>query len=171
VYVPTETTNLDIYGSAPLSWSRAEEALAQAPSGPEITFFLGTVGRDGRPHVAGVGAMYHRGELYFVSGPTTSKTRNLAANPVCTMGVHLPGIDLCLEGDAQRVRDPAVVDRLAGVYRDVGWPAQAAGDTLTAPYSAPSAGPPPWYLYRMQIHTVIAVASAEPHGATRWRFR
>jgi len=48
--------------------------------------------------------------------------------------------------------------------------AQVAGDALTAPFSAPSAGPPPWYLYRVTFHTAIGVATAEPYGATRWRF-
>jgi len=41
---------------------------------------------------------------------------------------------------------------------------------LTAPYSAPSAGPAPWHLYRLRFHTVYGVATAEPYGATRWRF-
>jgi hypothetical protein len=44
------------------------------------------------------------------------------------------------------------------------------GDAFTAPYSAPSAGPPPWRLFRLEAHTVFGVATAEPHGATRWRF-
>ena len=44
------------------------------------------------------------------------------------------------------------------------------GDAFTAPFSAPSAGPPPWYLYRLTLHTAVGVATAEPHGATRWDF-
>jgi len=48
--------------------------------------------------------------------------------------------------------------------------AQQHSDTLTAPFSAPSAGPAPWSLYRLAFDRVIAVASAEPHGATTWRF-
>ena len=47
---------------------------------------------------------------------------------------------------------------------------QVEGDAFTAPYSAPSAGPPPWHLYRCTFHTAIGNATAEPHGATRWRF-
>lgn len=43
-------------------------------------------------------------------------------------------------------------------------------DALTAPFSAPSAGSPPWYLYRMPIDTAYGVAFAEPDGATRWDF-
>ncbi|GGM57584.1 hypothetical protein ACFFX1_17225 [Dactylosporangium sucinum] len=39
-----------------------------------------------------------------------------------------------------------------------------------APYSAPSAGPAPWYLYRLTVRTAHGVATAEPHGATAWDF-
>jgi hypothetical protein len=38
------------------------------------------------------------------------------------------------------------------------------------PYSAPSAGPPPWDLYEFTPTTAFGVATAEPHGATRWHF-
>jgi hypothetical protein len=41
---------------------------------------------------------------------------------------------------------------------------------FTAEYSAPSAGPPPWYLYELQPAVAFGVATAEPHGAMRWRF-
>ncbi len=41
---------------------------------------------------------------------------------------------------------------------------------LTARYSAPSAGPPPWQVFRLRFDTVFGVATAEPNGATRWRF-
>jgi hypothetical protein len=51
-----------------------------------------------------------------------------------------------------------------------GWPVEVDDDTFTAPYSAPSAGPPPWHLFRVTAHTAFGVATAEPHGATRWRF-
>ena len=51
-----------------------------------------------------------------------------------------------------------------------GWPVEVAGDAFTAPFSAPSAGPPPWQLDRFTFHTAFGVATAEPYGATRWRF-
>jgi hypothetical protein len=35
---------------------------------------------------------------------------------------------------------------------------------------APSAGPPPWYLYEITPRTAFGVATVEPNGATRWRF-
>ena len=138
---PAKTTNLDRYGYPPLPWSRPHDLLAAGALGPRTAFFLGTCRPDGRPHAAGVGVVWLDGDLYFTSGPATRKARNLAANPSCTLSVRLEGIDLVLEGEA-----------------------------FTAPYSAPSAGPPPWHLFRFTFHTAFGVATAEPFGATRWRF-
>ena len=66
--------------------------------------------------------------------------------------------------------DSSILERVAAVYRTGSWPASVEGDALTAPYSAPSAGPAPWYLYRLTLHTAVGVAGAEPPGATRWDF-
>ncbi|MEO3887879.1 hypothetical protein [Nonomuraea sp. B5E05] len=51
-----------------------------------------------------------------------------------------------------------------------GRPAEVDGEALTVPFSAPSAGPPPWQVYRFAFHTVVGVATREPYGATRRRF-
>ena len=167
---PVEVTNLDRYGSPALPWSRPHDLMAGNPLRPNATFFLGTSGPDGRPHAAGVGALWFDGDLYVVSGPETRKSRNLAANPACTISVRLEGIDLVLEGEASRVTDQPTLEQVAQLYREDGWPAEVQGDAFTAPYSAPSAGPAPWYLYRFTFHTAFGVATAEPNGATRWRF-
>lgn len=167
---PTSTRNLDRYGSAELPWSRPRDILASDTAATDLTFFLATVRPDGRPHSAGVGAVWVDGALYFTSGPGTVKSRNLAANPACSVAVRLRGIDLVLEGEAHWVTDASTVERLAAVYRTGGWPATAEGDALTAPYSAPSAGPAPWHLYRLALRTAVGVATAEPYGATRWDF-
>jgi hypothetical protein len=53
------------------------------------------------------------------------------------------------------------------VYRQAGWPAQVERDAFTAPYTAPSAGTPPWHLYRFTLHTAFGVATEEPYGASR----
>jgi len=167
---PVKVTNLDIYGSPALEWNRVQNILVTTPSRLDITFFLGTVRPDGRPHSAGVGALWSDGDFYIVSGPETRKSRNLAANPACTISVRLEGIDVILEGEARRITDQPTLERVAKLYRDSGWPAEVQGDAFTAPYSAPSAGKPPWYVYRFTFHTAFAVATAEPNGATRWRF-
>ena len=95
----------------------------------------------------------------------------LAADPACTISVRLEGIDIILEGEATRITDQPTLETVARLYREAGWPVQVEGDAFMAPYSAPSAGPPPWYLYRLTLHTAFGVATAEPHGATRWRFK
>lgn len=171
---PSETTNLDRYGYAALPWDRPRDLLfaESTPPGPGTSFFLGTVRPDGRPHAAAVGAVALDGDIYFTSGPETRKSRNLAASSACTVSVNLSGIDLVMEGSAARVTDRETLETLAAKYRDGGWPAEVdePNEGFTAPYSAPSAGPPPWHLYRFTFHTVFGVATEEPSGATRWRF-
>ncbi len=162
-------THLDIYGSEPIPWSRALDQLQD--DSVRKTTWLATVRPDSRPHVAGVGALWLDGKFYFTSGEGTRKSRNLADNPHCVVSVALPDLDLVVEGTATRVTDGATVQRLAERYAAQGWPASVGeGATLTAPYSAPSAGPPPWHLYAITPVTAFGVATAEPYGATRWRF-
>ena len=166
---PSDTKNLDRYGDAPLTWSRARSALSGDPTA-DVTYFLGTCRPDGTPHAAGVGAQWLAGDLYFTSNAAARKARDLAVNPRCTVSVRLPGIDLVLDGSAERVTDPGLLEQVAAGYREGGWPAEVDGDAVTAPFSAPSAGPPPWQVYRFAFHTVVGVATVEPYGATRWRF-
>jgi hypothetical protein len=159
--------NLDIYGGKPIPWSRALKQLEASASG---TYWLATTNPDGRPHVAAVGALWIDGKIYFVTGSHTRKGRNLAANPKCVVSVSLTGIDLVLEGSAVRVSDRPTLLRLARRYAAQGWPASVSGAAFTAEYSAPSAGRPPWNLYVVRPSTAFGVSTAEPPGATRWRF-
>jgi hypothetical protein len=116
---PVQVIKLDIDGNPALSWSRPHDLLA-ASATAHVNFFLGTVRPDGRPHAAGIGALWFDGDLYLVSGPETRKSRNLAANPACTISVHLEGIDLVLEGEAHRVTNPPTLERVAELYREEG---------------------------------------------------
>ncbi len=167
---PSEVTNLDRYGNPALPWSRVREHLAPRALGPEVPFFLGTIRPDGRPHAAGIGPIWINGNLYFTSGAGTQKSRNLAVNSACTISVRLADIDVVFEGAATLTTDRPTLERAAELYRAGGWPAEATDGALTAPFSAPSAGPAPWQLYRFVFHTAVGVATAEPYGATRWRF-
>ena len=166
---PKQTKNLTIYGEAPLEWRRARDAMAGVGQ-DQMTFFLATVGAGGRPHTAGTGAIWDDGDIYIVSGPKTKKSRDLATNSRCSIAVSLKGIDITMDGEAKRVTDTATLERIAAHYRSVGWPTTVESDHLIAPYNAPSAGKPPYYLYRFVFKTVVAVAGEAPGGATRWRF-
>ena len=160
----------DLYGLPPVSWERALRALEKGDQKGNETSFLTTTRPDGRPHVAGVGAVWDSGKVYFVSGPGTRKSRNVAENPACVMAMSLAGIDLVIEGEARRVTDDETLQRLAKRYADGGWPAKVEDEAFTYEYSAPSAGPPPWYLYAITPRTVYGVLSDAPGGAMRWRF-
>lgn len=164
------TRNLDRYGNDALPWSRAHDQLASTIPDQNTVSYLNTVRPDGRPHSVGIGAVWYDGDMYFTSNLETRKSRNLAENAYATITTRLPGMDLVLEGKATLASDAATLEALAAVFREGGWPAEVAGDALTAPFSAPSAGPPPWHLYRLVIDTAFGVATAEPYGATRWDF-
>jgi hypothetical protein len=168
--------NLDIYGDPPIPWSRAQELLEEDSSPhddgrPPKAYWLSTVRPDGRPHVAAVGAVWVDDRFYFTSGPGTRKSRDIAGNPNCVISVSLSGLDLVVEGSAIKVRDEPTLQRVAKVYAAGGWPARVENGAFTYDYSAPSAGPPPWDVYEFTPTTAFGVATAEPNGATRWRFK
>jgi hypothetical protein len=127
---------------------------------------------DGRPHVRPLGALWSDGVLFFNAGAGTRKAINLAQNPHCVLSVATREFDLIFEGTAARVTDPVKAERIAALYRAQGWEATVAEGTasLTAPYSAPTAGPPPWDVYQFTPETVYAMGTAEPYGATRFNF-
>jgi len=174
---PVAERNLDGYGAPPIPWTRVrerlEEGLTQAPGtgGPDRhTCWVATVRPDGRPHVVPVGVLWVDGRFYFNAGATTRKARDLARNPQCVITVATSPFDLVVEGEAVKVTEEAKLQRIAEVYASQGWQATVRDGALYAEYSAPSAGPPPWDLYEVTPATVFALGTAEPYGATRWRF-
>jgi PPOX class probable F420-dependent enzyme len=169
----------DLYGLPLIDWVRIQSSLAsgipQAPGtgGPNRhTCWLGTIDPDGSPHITGVGAVWVDDTFWFETGERSRKGRNLARDPRCTLAVATDEFDLVVEGEAHRVADPAVVADMAKRYNDEGWPARPdeSGTALTAEYSAPSAGPPPWHVFRITPRSATAVLTVEPGGATRWHF-
>jgi hypothetical protein len=169
----------DLYGLPLLEWdritSRLAEGLGQAPGsgGPDRhTCWLATINPDGSPHVTGVGALWADDAFFFETGARTRKATNLARDPRCTLSLATHGFDLVVEAEAHRVTDPATVAAMAARWAAGGWPARvdASGVALTAEFSAPSAGPPPWDVYRLVPRQATAVETVEPGGATRWTF-
>lgn len=173
-FAPRETRNLAGYGMEPLSWERARERLEhewrqQGPSGDgqPHTHWLVTVRADGRPHIMPVGAVWDSGRFYIVSGPGTQKSINLARDPRCSIAIAAQGLDMVLDGKATRVTDDTRLREIARAFSD--WGPRVEDGAFVHDYSAPSAGPPPWYVYEFTPKTVYGFATAEPFGATRWR--
>ena len=118
-----------------------------------------------------LGGVWIDGFVYFTSSPDAVKAKNLVKNPACSISVSTADFDLIIEGEASRVTDAPELERLAAEYREGGWPAQVESGAVTAPFSAPSAGPPPWYVYKLIPDTIYALGTSEPYGATRFRSR
>jgi PPOX class probable F420-dependent enzyme len=175
-----ETKNLaDLYSLAELSWPDIESRLAagipQAPGsgGPDRhSCWLTTLNPDGSPHMTAVGMQWVDGAFWFETGDRTRKARNLSRDPRCALSLATHDFDLVVQGTAERVTDPAIVSGMAARWAASGWPCRVddSGQALTADFSAPSAGPPPWHIYRVQATSATAVACVAPGGATRWTF-
>ena len=174
---PTNVRNLDGYDAPTIEWARVRDALDQeltqalGTGGPgRHTTWLTTTNADGTPHVMPLGAVRIDGTWHFTSGRGTRKSRNLARDARCVVSVATEPFDLVVEGRAERVTDPTELQTVAETYAAGGWPASVGDGGLTAEYSAPSAGPPPWYVYRVVPSRVYALGTAEPYGATRFDF-
>lgn len=169
-----------LYDAPPMDWeavrTRLEAGFGQAPGGTESpgrhTCWLTTLNGDGSPHVTAVGAVFDDGAFHFETGRTTRKGRNVGRDPRCALSIALREFDLVVEGEAELVTDPERVAHLARVWAAGGWPCEVdeSGSALTAPYSAQSAGPPPWHVYRITARSAYAVQTVDPYGASRWTF-
>jgi len=102
-------------GAEPTPWEKTEAALRAAQ-----LFWISTVRRDGRPHVTPLVAVWHDGALHFCTGPDEQKALNLQVNPqvVLTTGSNdwRDGLDVVVEGDAERVTDEAMLGVLARAW-------------------------------------------------------
>lgn len=163
-------------GLPPVDWNAIVTKLDQrlAPDAGAVnsrTTWLTTINHDGSPHVTAVGAMWLDGTWWFQTGDTRKK-RNVARDPRCSLAVSIQGADVVVEGDAVHVTDTDAVARVAKAWADNGWPVEPAADGsgLTAPFNAPSQGPPPWQVYRIEPRSAIVVQSEEPGGLSRFRF-
>ncbi|HWC33740.1 MAG TPA: pyridoxamine 5'-phosphate oxidase family protein [Mycobacteriales bacterium] len=168
----------ELYDLPLVDWTRVTDRLAQGltlppgTGGPDHhTIWLVTTNDDGSPHVNGIGAVWVDDTFWFCTGATSRKGRNLARDPRCAMSLATSEMELVVEGTAERVTNHETVARLCARWADE-WPCTVdeSGEALTAPFSAPSAGPPPWAIYRMTLTSAHALTISDPAGATRWDF-
>lgn len=168
-----------LYDKTEMDWEAIAQRLAdgfpQAPGdgGPDRhTSWLVTINPDASPHATAVGAIWDDGALWFETGDGTRKARNIARDPRCTVSIALREFDLVIDGRAEKMLDPATVARMSSRWASEGWPCRVdeTGIALTADYSAQSAGPPPWYVYRIEPGRVTAIETVDPGRATRWTF-
>lgn len=164
-------------GLPPVDWSDIVERLdagsAPAPDAHNArTTWLATINEDGSPHLTAVGAIWLDGSYWFQTGAGTRKSHNVARDPRCSISTSIRDADVVIEGAAVRVTDPTTVARAAKAWADGGWPAEPdqSGTGITAPFNAPSQGPPPWNVYRVEPRSATVVLGIEPGGLTRFTF-
>lgn len=161
------STDFSSDDAAPTKWARGRRALQEA----EI-YWLSTVRPDGRPHVTPLLSIWLDGAMYFCTGASERKAKNLALNPHCilTTGRNtLDGIDIVVEGEAEQVSDRAELARVAGIYES------KYGEHFTSPEGN-------WFglgdtirrgevlVFRVAPSTVFGFGKGTPSSQTRWRF-
>jgi nitroimidazol reductase NimA-like FMN-containing flavoprotein (pyridoxamine 5'-phosphate oxidase superfamily) len=83
-------------------------------------FWIATVRADGRPHVTPLVAVWLDEAIHFCTGPAEQKAVNLRGNShvILTTGCNSwdSGLDVVIEGDAVRVTNDEMLQRLAEAW-------------------------------------------------------
>ena len=151
-------------GTGPRPWAEEQQLLAAAPLS-----WVSTVRPDGRPHVTPLLTVWHNGALHFSTGAAERKARNLEGNPevVLTTGGNRwdEGIDIVVEGTAERVRNRDELAALARAWEEKygpEWHFELTDDGFADPYGTA-------LVFRVRPRTAFGFAKA-PASQTRWRF-
>lgn len=122
--------------ASPVAWNDASEQLAKAE-----VYWLSTVRPDGRPHVTPLLAIWRDEAMYFCTGPSERKARNLEQNQHCVITTGCDalgeGYDVVVEGAAAPITDDAKLQDLADAYeskygKDWHFESKTAPSTLRA---------------------------------------
>jgi PPOX class probable F420-dependent enzyme len=134
-----------------LPWSWAVERLQK-----NRNFWVSTTRPDGRPHAMPVWAVWHSDSLYFSTGRTSVKARNLLANPACTATTEPADEAVILEGVATVEEDHDVLRPIWEAYK--------------AKYNWDIAGESMFVLRPRTAFAFIETAEQFATAATRWTF-
>src|SRR5262249_35585496 len=85
-----------------LPWKWAEDRLKKSRQ-----YWIATTRPEGRPHVMVIWALWFEVALYFATGSTSRKARNLAGNPHCTICTENAAEAVIVEGVSDTERDIA----------------------------------------------------------------
>jgi hypothetical protein len=150
----------------PTAWEEIAAKLSEAQDG---SHWLATVRPDGRPHQRPIWAEWVAGSMYFACGNTV-KGRHLARDGRCSISMHTHGIDLVIEGNARQVTDETELLRVRDAYAAKGWAPTVRDGAFHDTFGAPTAGPPPFDVYRIEPTLAYGFPVQEDISPTRWRF-
>ncbi|MET9340635.1 MULTISPECIES: pyridoxamine 5'-phosphate oxidase family protein [unclassified Nonomuraea] len=151
--------------ATPTSWAEARDILSAA----EI-YWLSTVRPDGGPHVTPLIAVWHDGALYFCTGATERKAKNLESNTRCVLTTGSSsmsgGPDVVVEGRAEPVTDEAELRRLAEAYTTKYGP-DWRFDVADGAFVGRGGRVP---VFRVAPERAFGFARDGEYGQTRWLF-
>lgn len=139
-------------------------------------FWLSTVRADGSPHVVPLPAIWLDTTLYFCTGSTEQKAANLAHSPHCVLSTGTPemnsGLDVAVEGPAERVTEPSRLHRLAGRWlTELDWPYDVVRGGFAHPPASPEAESDPVLVFGVRPTKVLAFSKGAPFSQTRFRLK
>jgi nitroimidazol reductase NimA-like FMN-containing flavoprotein (pyridoxamine 5'-phosphate oxidase superfamily) len=161
-------------GATATPWREVVAVLERA----EI-FWISTVRADGRPHVTPLPAMWLDGALHFTTGLGEQKERNLGRNPNCILTTgntaYRQGLDVVVEGRAERLTDRATLQRLAALWQSkIEWPYDVVEDGFRhrpegpQPETADTEAVVP--VFAVRPSKVLSFGRGERFTQTRYRF-
>jgi uncharacterized pyridoxamine 5'-phosphate oxidase family protein len=130
-------------------------------------YWLATVRPDGRPHVTPLFSVWVDDALYFCTGVSERKAKNLADNAQCVIltGCNITeGLDVVVEGEAVRITDLAKLERVAARYASkYNWHYTIRDQAFSGPGGAA-------LVFEVQPTTAFGFGKGDFFSQTRWRF-
>jgi general stress protein 26 len=154
-------------GATATPWAATREVLETAQLS-----WVTTVRADGRPHVTPLVSVWLDDAAHFTTGPDEQKAVNLAGNPhvVLITGCNRwdQGLDVMVEGVAERVTDRATLERLAAAWATK-WNGQWRFEAADGGFARPDAGTSgPVLVFAVRPAKVLAFGKGE-FSHTRYR--
>ena len=151
-------------GATARPWPEVDQALADAQM-----FFLSTSRPDGRPHVTPIPAIWRGGALHICTGAHEQKARNLAREPRCILATGSDrmntGLDVVVEGTAERITDHAELLELAAC-----WKTELDWDFEVGEHAFRDGADRDGLVFAIRPTKVLAFGKGEPFSQTRYTF-
>jgi general stress protein 26 len=154
-------------GAKATPWATTREVLETAQLS-----WVTTVRTDGRPHVTPLVPVWLDDAAHFTTGPGEQKAVNLAGNPHVVMitGCNRwdQGLDVMVEGVAERVTDRATLERLAAAWATK-WNGQWRFEVADGGFAHPDADTSgPVLVFAVRAAKILAFGKGE-FSHTRYR--
>ena len=163
------STELDTRFSGPdaaaTPWADGRQELTDAR-----IYWITTVRHDLRPHVTPLIGLWLDDRLYFCTGPGEQKAKNIVDNSNCAVvtgnNAYGRGLDVVVEGNAERVLEEARLEQLAEQF------VSKYGDDWRFEVREAAfhhQGGEAW-VYEVVPTKVLGFEKGDPPGQTRWTF-